>query len=630
MRLARAIAAAPCLAALTGCLVLGGSAISEARASTAQSDLWSYSDTAVQRIERYWNAKQQRYGGSSFRLTVGMLTIYSNAKMAGYQGPSRNDARIPLLARQLTSWPAYITNMRDTRNPETYHPHVPGFTSEMQKSPGYQHVALDNVASEALGLAVKSGALSKSLAQEVGSKVYAVARGHQFSYPKVEANQVNWPIGVWLAVGRSSGRWGVAKSQVRRYMRAWTAGMFRPMAGNAIPNFSSGYGLNYWPTSPLSSSINQTSSTEYASVIFTGFDAYDEMVQRGMPSLSSSEQARMRTWARRIISGEWTHGGWPNWDSGYGYMRWQLVNYFAWCTEALGTIATSGRLVSATERSRARWLFHQALNRFTWMTEHGENGATRYGVASPFAVSSANLVTDMRLAAAASNAAVAELGAAGSTPGGWSWWDNARKRLTVSNPRYSSAMITPINTIGYGGLEPARFLDSQGRVLTTLGSTITQAGIRASVGGRVVGLTQGRYTTVLAAVKRWRPRRVGGGSPAIGGRAGPIIVSQHFSPEAITTQYKVEARNARTELRIPFWGKLTKKKVTPVSNGLKIETESSEGGKLEILVVSGRPLKGQWASIGKINSSPQTRTIFQIAGSSSGATTTTVVMRPLS
>ena len=168
--------------------MLGGSAISEARASTAQSDLWSYSDTAVQRIERYWNSKQQRYGGiTPFRLTVGMLTIYSNAKMAGYQGPSRNDARIPLLARQLTSWPAYITNMRDTRNPETFHPHVPGFTSEMQKSPGYQHVAIDNVASEALGLAVKSGALSKSLAQQVGSKVYAVARGHQFSYPKVLA-----------------------------------------------------------------------------------------------------------------------------------------------------------------------------------------------------------------------------------------------------------------------------------------------------------------------------------------------------------------------------------------------------------------------------------------------------------
>ena len=67
-----------------------------------------------------------------------------------------------------------------------------------------------------------------------------------------------------------------------------------------------------------------------------------------------------------------------------------------------------------------------------------------------------------------------------------------------------------------------------------------------------------------------------------------------------------------------------------VSNGLKIETENSEGGKVEIVVVSTRPLSGGWASIGIVKASPKTRTIFRIIGSSSGATTTTVVMRPLS
>ena len=104
--------------------------------------------------------------------------------------------------------------------------------------------------------------------------------------------------------------------------------------------------------------------------------------------------------------------------------------------------------------------------------------------------------------------------------------------------------------------------------------------MRASVGGRLVGLTQGRYATVMQGVKQWRPRRVGGGSPALGGRAGPIVVSQHFTPEEITTRYRVSAKNARTELRIPFWGKLKKRTVTPVSNGIKIETENSEGGKV--------------------------------------------------
>ena len=603
----------------------------DARASKPVSELWSYSDTVVKQMEPFWDEKQHRYGGDSpFRLTVGMLKIYSNAKMAGYQGPSRNDDRIPFLARLLISWPAYITNARDTHHPSTFHPHVPGFTNSIKGHAGVQHVSVDNVACEALGLAVQSGALSNSLEKQIASKVYAVARGRQFTAPTVEANQVNWPIGIWLAAARASGRWGAAKLQARRYMRAWTAGMFKPMPGYLIPNLSRGYGLSYWPKVSASEPINQTSSTEYASIIFTGFDAYDEMVKHGMPRLSASDTARMRTWARRIISGEWTHGGWPNWDTGKGYERWQLLNYFAWCTEALETIASSRRLVSESERRRARWLLHQALARYTWMVDHGQKGATRYGVVSPFGHDSANVVTLSRLAATASEAALKQLGAAGSTPSGWSWWDGERKRLTVSNPRYSSAMITPVNVIGYGGLEPARLLDSEGRVLTTLGSTIIQAGMRASVGGRLVGLTQGRYATVMQGVKQWRPRRVGGGSPALGGRAGPIVVSQHFTPEEITTRYRVSAKNARTELRIPFWGKLKKRTVTPVSNGLKIETENSEGGKVEIVVVSTRPLSGGWASIGIVKASPKTRTIFRIIGSSSGATTTTVVMRPLS
>ena len=98
----------------------------------------------------------------------------------------------------------------------------------------------------------------------------------------------------------------------------------------------------------------------------------------------------------------------------------------------------------------------------------------------------------------------------------------------------------------------------------------------------------------LGSIRGLGPRRVGGGSPALGGRAGPIVVSQHFTPEEITTRYRVSAKNARTELRIPFWGKLKKRTVTPVSNGLKIETENSEGGKVEIVDMSERYWKTRY------------------------------------
>lgn len=630
MLLRKTAVLAACAASVSVAASLAAPAVAAAKPGDP-SDLWTYADGVTERMEKQWSKKQNRYTGSPFRLTVSMLALFSNARIAHYQGgPSRNDERIEPLARLLITWPTYITKMSDARRANATHPHAPGFTSGTGDKPGYQHVAISNLAMESLGLAVKSGALPRKMEEEIGRKVYAVARGPRFRYPHVEANQVNWQIGAWLGTARATGRWGQAGAQTRAYLRSFVAGMRKPMPGYVTPNLTSGYGLNYFPEVGSSMPINQTSSTEYASVIFSGFDFYDDMIKHGMRRLSYGQEARLRRWAKRIVTGEWTHGGWPNWDTGYGYERWQLVNYFAWCTEALGTIAASNRLVGDTDRRRARWLLRQALARYRWLVDRGQKTSTRYGVGSSFTRPTDNLITDVRMGATASAAALNEVGSAGSTPDGWSWWDGSRRRLTVSNPAYSSAMITPVNRIGYGGLEPARFLDSQGRVITSLGSTISQAGMRASARGHLVGLTQGRYSTVLRGVKQWRPRKVGSGSPKLTGRAGAIIVNQRFSPEAITTRYQVRASNARTQLRIPFWGKLTRREVTKIKDGLKIETENSEGAKVEILVRSQRPIRGSWGRIAKVRCSPKTRTIFRISGSSSGGTRTSVVMRPLS
>ncbi|MBU3674668.1 MAG: hypothetical protein FGM34_06405 [Solirubrobacteraceae bacterium] len=596
------------------------------------SRLWTYADGVTQRMEQYWKKRQQYYSGFPFRKTVSMLTLFSNARIARYEGPSRKDERIEPLARQLITWPTYITSMSDARNPNSTHPHAPGFTSGTGDEPGTQHVAISNEAMSALGLAVKSGALPRELEQEIAQKVYAVARGPRFSYPSVEVNQVNWQIGAWLATARVTGQWGEAMRQARAYLVAFVNGMHRPMPGYILPNLTSGLGLNYSPAEPASAPINQTSSTEYASVIFSGFDAYDEMLRRGMKRLPSGQEAKVRRWARRIITGEWMHDGWPNWDSGRGYERWQMVAYFAWCVEGLTTMSSSRHLVSEADRRRARWLLYRALDRYQWLVEKGLKKSTRYGIRplSDMDPDVANQITDARLGAHASTAALAQVGAPGRTPGGWSWWDGERRRLTVSNPRYSAALITPINRIGYGGLEPARFVDSEGRAITSVGSTSSQAGMRASVGGRLVGLTQGRYQTVLNGIRGWRPRRVGGGSPSIGARGGAILVRHDFTPRQITTHYEVRARNARTELRIPFWGELTKRDVTKIRDGLRIRTENTEGTKVEMLIRSERPISGQWRSIGEVRSSPGTRTVFLVRGSSSGRTGTNVVMRPLS
>lgn len=596
------------------------------------SRLWTYADGVTQRMEKHWRKRQQYYAGIPFRTTVSMLTLFSNARIARYQGPSRVDERIEPLARRLITWPTYITKPSDARNPKSTHPHAPGFTSNTMGEPGEQHVAVSSEAMSALGLAVRSGALPRQMEEEIARKLYAVARGSRFRYPNLEVNQVNWQTSAWLATARSSGQWGEPIRQARAYLGAFVNGMRRPMPGYILPNLTSGLGLNYSPGEPASSPVNQTSSTEYALVIFSGFDFYEEMLRRGMKRLPSSQEAKLRKWARRIVTGEWMHNGWPNWDSGRGYERWNMVAYFAWCVEGLSTMASSRYLVGETDRRRARWLLYQALDRYQWLVENGMKGSARYGIRPLSGVEPevANRITDARLGATASSAALNQVGSPGGTPGGWSWWDGERRRLTVSNPRYSAALITPINRVGYGGLELARFVDREGRGLTSVGSTSSQAGMRASVGGRIVGLTQGRYQTVLDGVRRWRPRRVGGGAPAIGSRGGAVVVSHRFSSRGVSTRYEVRARNARTELRIPFWGTLTEREVTKVRDGLRIRTENREGARLEVLIRSQRPITGNWRSIASPRSSPGTRTIFLVRGSSTGRTGTSVVMRPLS
>lgn len=107
------------------------------------------------------------------------------------------------------------------------------------------------------------------------------------------------------------------------------------------------------------------------------------------------------------------------------------------------------------------------------------------------------------------------------------------------------------------------------------------------------------------------------------------MVAHRFSAREVSTRYEVRARNARTELRIPFWGRLTRRDVTKVKDGLRIRTENREGTRVEIIVRSQRPISGAWRSIDPARSSPGTRTVFLVRGSSSGRTRTSVVMRPL-
>ena len=581
-------------------------------AAPAQASPFHYADKVSQNMEQYWRAKDGHYGKSSFNLSVNQLTIFSAARLAGHQGEARKDQRIEPLARALITPPAYIQTPQELAQANSTNPHIPGFTTNLKGTPGYQHVAISAQAAQALSLAVESGALSPETQTEIETKISAVAKSRQFSYPTIEANQVNWPIMVWQAASKTNPQ--AAQNQIGSYLKHWVKGIKQPMHGYLAPNLSRGLGLNYYPESPQNSPTNRTSSTEYASVIYSGLDSYRQAVAQGMPRLKSTEEAQLKAWGRRIIEGEWTHGGWPNWDTGLGYQRWQLINYFAWCSGALVSIAAAEQLASPQTRQQAAYLFYRSLERFDWLKAEGMNSSTRYGIKSPFTRESDMLIAEARLGASAAKAGLYGIEKPDRNPGAWSYYDAHRKRLTVSTPAYSSAIITPNNKIGYGGMEPARLLDSHGRVLTSLGATPTQAGMQARIGRKTIGDS---IKIEAGSTRSWRAQAGPNKTPGLRGQSGKLQAVTRFEPQQIKVSYRMP-RQAIGRLRIPLWGELKEQQVKQTASRLVVQTLNDEAGKLTIIVDGGGSYS--WQQIPAERPSPRSQTLLVIEGLKDGAT----------
>lgn len=572
----------------------------------ASSEAWDYADQVAEQMEEHWSEEQEKYKSSRFHLTVNMLTVFSAAKLADHEGPARKDNRIAPLARSLLSSPTYITTPEELKKADSTNPHIPGFTTSFSGDPGYQHVAISAQASRALGMAAKSGALPEDLKAEIAGKLGAVAKGRQFTYPRVEANQVSWPMMVWAGYARASDDYPLAGSQISKFMQLWVRTMRRPIPGYKAPNLSAGLGLHYFPEYPLSSPINQTASTEYASVIFAGFDIYKEMLGQGMPRLSPAYEEKMRRWSDRLTRGEWTHSGWPNWDTGLGYERWQLINYFAWCVDGLVALSATPHLSSGESRQRAAYLIYQALDRFKWLEEQGFPGSTRYGVKSDFTRSNDFFISKARLGASAAMLALRGIERPQDTPEISAWYDREMKRLAVSTPHYSSAIITPFNRIGYGGLDPARLLDNQGRPLTSLGLTPSQGGMVAFKGSRTLGSSTRLSRQSLASWKAGDGKKV-----FLSGRSGRLKAKTSFMGDEVMTRYRLP-RGAWGRLRIPFWGELTKAELEPSERQLIVRTENDEGAKLTVIIRSLENPQGSWQKINPPRMSPRSKQSLEI------------------
>lgn len=602
-------------------LMLVAAPAAQAASKKQREGYWRFADAREREVDRFYDPGLGLYqtGSNQVHISMSMLYLHSLAAIKDRQGPSRQDRRVEQLTRRLISWPAYIEDDFDSSGDQA---HAPGFTLGID-SPGEQHVSFDTQAAASLSAAYQSGLLPEELKQEVAQKIDAVAHEPIFTAPSVQLNQVNWPISIWRSQAQVTGSWVEAQAQTRAYLKIWTRGMQRPMPGSLVPNLSRGLGLHYSPQLGVRGS-NLTSTSEYANIIYSGFQGYEEMLSQGMPPLKASDEKALGRWARRLLMGDWTHSGWPNWDTAHGFSRWQLWRYWAWSAESLATMAASSRLADPQEKAAASWLLSRVFDRYETLRQQGLlTGSTRFGVITDFGQPADDLLTGARLAALAARAASSPTSRP-QKPKGWFWYDPEMKRLTVSSPSYSAALMAPIKTPAYGGLEPARLLDSQGRVLTSLGADDYQAGFTPGAGHS--SQEQNRDTTLA-----WRISGESSGTlgqAVIAGRTRgreKVEVRHTFSEESIDSSYRMKGAREGT-LLIPLWGDPEKMELSPDSSSF--EFENSEGGKLRIEMSSPGLISAQVQELMYSPTSPET--LNQLRISLSGSSRLEVRIYPLS
>ena len=567
--------------------------------SLTTGDYLAFADRLQVALNPSWDAKAGAYrtSGTLFvRVNAAMLYTHANAALAGHAGATRQDARARALVRKLTQAPAF----------RLVSSHGPGWTSRMDRANTAGHFSLDPKVAEALAAAYQARArigLSAQLQRRVRNRIALVARS-SFN-AKRHLNQVNWNADLYLAdavVNRRS----LARSPYRSMLR-WFLDHARKRSPGGTTNLNAGYGFHYRPDR-LGAEENRNSTGEYASMVLGVVLPYDLARQQGMKAISATEGEIARRWQRRVLYGDWTHAGALNWDTGHGFLRWQLRRYWALAGNGLLAIASSRRLAfGATARNQAKYVFDQSLRLYDRL-------AASEGLlldSTFFAVKNAGsqprldpALTAARFASLATRAAVLGLGRIPAAPLPPAFgFDPDIRRLAITTAAYSTA-ITPASDVGNGGAELSRLIDSKGLPLSGTGGngvTSTAFGLRLVAGNRTILETQPgfpRYSPTMGRLSA-NVRPGGGGFTRLHSqtRAGSgkrqVTVAHDFTATTIHVRRRiVGARGLMAQVRFPAYRTASYDVIrgSSVSNVRLESGERSAAGatRLRVRLVDGR------------------------------------------
>ncbi len=559
-----------------------------------RQDYWDFADWLQPYFDALWVADKQLYGSGNS--SVGriyhnslLLTTHAIAALTRHEGPTRKDDRARILAQRLCESPPW-SELTQPAEPDPQF-HTPGWVESLGTRYAAMDKSIDPKVAEALMYAWRARDVLK-LPQEtidlIADRISRCAHGPFFRFPNVRLNQINWNCDLYAHNATVTGDTELLRLDYRAQVQRFCEGIPRRLNPRGSPNLGPGYRFHYLPNARPWHPYN-LDSAEYASETCQFVMHYEQALRVGMQPLAPEHMRLLRAWIEHIVYGYWTHGGYLNWDTGYGFKRWHAGRTWALAQQGLLAIATSPRFHNVSDLgSWAKFLFDRGLQLYERLSIAAPDGlgiapANLYHLnVEPLGLSIREVFAARMQANAARAIALGLDDLRADEPPPMYSFDGDIGRLAITTPAYNTAVLA-VNqhAVPYGGIELARLYDGDQRVVANVGGRLLASFgvlVRNASAKEVLFSQRARnqappnppvelLATPRGPVRRAKPypRRPYGGSfqtLIARGRTQSSEVAvetiHRFKPSYIETRWKVARRRKgrlTVDVLFPSWGR---------------------------------------------------------------------------